>query len=489
MQKISNRFWTKVVPWIVLAHGLLFIIFWITNRLFYDSVNTFIIEKTGFVLDYVSVCLIFSGIVGFAAILMLWLGRHGSKRGWVVLFSILSIFFILFFYSSFFVLFSQDPTQPVRLWRMVRYFGLYVNSLLLVIFMVLYSIFIIPFLIKRVESSKRNKTFFMIGSLVLFLVLWALALWILPGNVIKQGLPDKPLIIGHRGAAALAPENTIVAAELAFQLGAAGVETDIRMSQDGVPFLMHDATLLRTTDVRKNFPGREHEDASSFIWTELQKLNAGEWFAKVDPFGTIQRGDVSVADLNTYSRAGIPSLQDELDTVKRDGLIFIFDLLPPPANHPFRDSFFETCVTEIQKAGIGSKVWFLLDPEQISTVSEKIPDMIPTYGADFQKPPAVDLLKENGYQIVNVGFGLSDKWIQNYRAAGLGVNLYVVDERWMFSDLWLKGVSSMTTNNVEAMTLLAKPLDSIPLPIYMILWIVIGLTGCISLVLVFNPRK
>jgi hypothetical protein len=272
-------------------------------------------------------------------------------------------------------------------------------------------------------------------------------------------------------------------------LGAAGVETDIRISQDGMPFLMHDSTLLRTTDVSTIFPGREHEDASSFTWVELQKLNAGEWFAEVDPFGKIRSGDVSLADLNTYSQAVIPSLQDELDTVKKDGLIFIFDLLPPSVGHPFHGSFFDICLTEIREAGIGSKVWFLLDPDQIGFVQQKIPDMVPIYGADFLKPPDVNLLKENGYQIVNVGFGLSDKWIKNYRTAGLGVNLYVVDEKWMFSDLWLKGVSSITTNNVEAMTLLVKPLFSIPLSVYMIVWIVIGLAGCVALLLVFNPRK
>jgi glycerophosphoinositol inositolphosphodiesterase len=489
MKRNSNRFWARVVPWVVLAHCFLFIIFWITNRLFYDSVNTFIIEKTGFVLDYVSFCLIFSAIIGFAAILMLWLGRNGPKQGWVVLFSIFGIFFILFFYGSFFVLFSQDPTQPVRLWRLVRYFGLYVNSLLLAIFVALISIYVVPSLIKKAQGSKRDKTPFMIGTLVLFLLIWAPAFWILPGNVVTQGAPDKPWIIGHRGAAALAPENTIAAAELAFQLGAAGVETDIRISQDGVPFLMHDSNLLRTTDVSTIFPGREHEDASSFTWAELHRLNAGKWFAEMDPFGTIQGGDVSLKDLNIYSQVGIPSLQDELATVKKDGLIFIFDLLPPPESHPFHDSFFETCLTEIQKAGIGNKVWFLIDPDQLGSVRQKIPDMIPAYGADFQNPPAVNLLQEDGYQIVNVGFGLSDKWIQNYRSSGVKVNLYVVDERWMFSDLWLKGVSSMTTNNVEAMTMLVKPVGSISLTVYRILWAVIGLAGCIALVLVFNPRK
>ena len=46
-------------------------------------------------------------------------------------------------------------------------------------------------------------------------------------------------------------------------------------SVDGVPFLMRDRTLRRTTDVEKVFPDRHAEDASFFNWTDLRQLNAG----------------------------------------------------------------------------------------------------------------------------------------------------------------------------------------------------------------------
>lgn len=52
-------------------------------------------------------------------------------------------------------------------------------------------------------------------------------------------------------------------------------------SVDGVPFLMHDRTLRRTTDVDKVFPDRRMNEASFFNWTDLQQLNAGQWFLKV----------------------------------------------------------------------------------------------------------------------------------------------------------------------------------------------------------------
>lgn len=52
-------------------------------------------------------------------------------------------------------------------------------------------------------------------------------------------------------------------------------------SMDGVPFLMRDFTLRRTTDVEKVFPDRQMDEASLFNWTDLQQLNAGRWFLKV----------------------------------------------------------------------------------------------------------------------------------------------------------------------------------------------------------------
>jgi len=63
-------------------------------------------------------------------------------------------------------------------------------------------------------------------------------------------LSGGPLIIGHRGAAGLAPENSLSGFEHAVALGADGVECDVHLSADGVPVVIHDAAVGRTTDGR-----------------------------------------------------------------------------------------------------------------------------------------------------------------------------------------------------------------------------------------------
>jgi glycerophosphoryl diester phosphodiesterase len=60
------------------------------------------------------------------------------------------------------------------------------------------------------------------------------------------------LIIGHRGAAALAPENTLEALKKGYDVGADVLEFDVQITRDGVPVVIHDSTLLRTHGVRKS---------------------------------------------------------------------------------------------------------------------------------------------------------------------------------------------------------------------------------------------
>ena len=79
-----------------------------------------------------------------------------------------------------------------------------------------------------------------------------------------------PRVIGHRGACGLAPENTIVSFRKAAELGARWVEFDVHLSADGVPVVIHDDTVNRTSSGRGK--------VASLTVAELQALDAGTWF-------------------------------------------------------------------------------------------------------------------------------------------------------------------------------------------------------------------
>src|SRR5215207_5091471 len=77
-------------------------------------------------------------------------------------------------------------------------------------------------------------------------------------------------VIAHRGASGQAPENTLPAFELAVQQGADAFELDVRLTRDGAPVVVHDATLERTTDLTGPVRAR--------TLAELRMADAGHWF-------------------------------------------------------------------------------------------------------------------------------------------------------------------------------------------------------------------
>ena len=79
-----------------------------------------------------------------------------------------------------------------------------------------------------------------------------------------------PILVGHHGVAALAPENTLAGIRLACDLGIPGIEVDVRFTKDSVPVLMHDRDVKRTSN------GAGFVDQMTL--DELERLDVGSWF-------------------------------------------------------------------------------------------------------------------------------------------------------------------------------------------------------------------
>jgi glycerophosphoryl diester phosphodiesterase len=116
----------------------------------------------------------------------------------------------------------------------------------------------------------------------------------------------QPLILGHRGASAHAPENTLAAFRMAVEAGADGVEFDVRLSRDGVPVVIHDETLART--------GLRDIAIEEMSAAELRRTGVGAWFNAKYP----ERSDPAFEDET------VPSLADVLELLEGFcGLIYI----------------------------------------------------------------------------------------------------------------------------------------------------------------------
>jgi glycerophosphoryl diester phosphodiesterase len=78
------------------------------------------------------------------------------------------------------------------------------------------------------------------------------------------------MICAHRGASAYAPENTLAALRLAVEQGTTMSEIDVQLTADGVPVLLHDLNVDRTTS--------GHGPVSSLSWAQVRRLEAGSWY-------------------------------------------------------------------------------------------------------------------------------------------------------------------------------------------------------------------
>lgn len=113
-----------------------------------------------------------------------------------------------------------------------------------------------------------------------------------------------PLWIAHRGAGKLAPENTLAAFRVGASHGYRAFECDVKLSADGVPFLLHDATLQRTTP--------ERGTAGERSWREMSRLDAGGWHSR------------------SFAGEPIPSLDAIAAYVLRNGFALNIEIKPTP---------------------------------------------------------------------------------------------------------------------------------------------------------------
>ena len=113
-----------------------------------------------------------------------------------------------------------------------------------------------------------------------------------------------PKIIGHRGAAGYAPENTIEAIHTAADIGIEWVELDVKLTKDEIPIIFNDDTLDRTT----NTTGPVTEKT----YAEIQELDCGSWYGE------------------SFIGAKIPSLEEAIDALVTRDLGFNMEIKPCP---------------------------------------------------------------------------------------------------------------------------------------------------------------
>jgi glycerophosphoryl diester phosphodiesterase len=240
--------------------------------------------------------------------------------------------------------------------------------------------------------------------------------------------PNVQLVIAHRGASDRAPENTLEAFQSAIDDGADALELDVHLSRDGVPVVIHDPTLARTTD--------RTGTVADLTWAEIRKANAGARHS--DPAWATRQ-------------VRVPSLEEVLDGVR--DLPLLIEIKAAEA---------QSAVAEVvTRLGAATRVVVAAFEHRALEVFRAGPIAV---GASRRDIVRLTLRARTGLPVSlpHVAcFAVPDQWhgleiptprsVALARSRNIPLHVWTVDDPGRALQLWRRGVSGIITNRPRAM--------------------------------------
>ena len=233
-----------------------------------------------------------------------------------------------------------------------------------------------------------------------------------------------PLWIAHRGAGKLAPENTLAAFRVGAAHGYRGFECDVKLSADGVPFLLHDTALERTTS--------GHGTASALPWSELSRLDAGGWHGRA------------------HAGEPIPSLAGIATYCLRNGFALNLEIKPTPGDEARTGRVVATDAARLWAGQPRPPLLSSFSPEALATAREAAPQLPRALLLDALRDGWSDAAGALGCVAVVTNFRVMDAAVMaQLRAAGLRALVYTVNDASEARRLCALGVDGLITDAVD----------------------------------------
>jgi len=233
-----------------------------------------------------------------------------------------------------------------------------------------------------------------------------------------------PRWVAHRGAGTLAPENTLAAFRVGASHGWRMFECDAKLSADGVPFLLHDATLERTT----NGAGV----AGSLPWSELSRLDAGSWHSRAcagEPLATLEalarfcRHNGFFLNIEIKPTPGVERHTGEV--VAREAARLFADAAAPPLLTSFR-------------------------PESLAGAQAAAPALPRGLLLDTLWDGWLAFARQLDCVAVVCHYALwNASTVAQVHAAGMRCLSYTVNDEWIARHLWTLGTDAIITDRVD----------------------------------------
>lgn len=241
-------------------------------------------------------------------------------------------------------------------------------------------------------------------------------------NILEKRRNRKMKIWAHRGASGRAPENTLPAFKLAYELGADGIELDVQLTKDGVPVVIHDETVDRVSDKK----GR----VKDYTFVEIREIDVNKNFP-------------------AYGRVGIPTLEEVYDFIKTTDMTVNLEL---KNNIIFYEQLEEKVLELAAEKGIEDRVLYSsFNHYSMKRIKELRPDAKIAFLYGDGLIDIADYASKYGVHAVHPAMRNMryPHIIQECHEKGILVNVWTVNEEADFEKMQSLGVDAVITNYVE----------------------------------------
>jgi glycerophosphoryl diester phosphodiesterase len=261
---------------------------------------------------------------------------------------------------------------------------------------------------------------------------------------------NKKLIVAHRGARSIRPENTISA----FREGMKNsdfIELDVAFSRDGVPIIIHDNTLERTSNVREFKEFKKPYRIKDYTYKQLLKLDFGSWFMLDDPFKTIENGTVKIEELKALKTQRIMTLDQVLKLLKRHNFPVNIEI-KDATRTAYDKTVVRTIIDLIEKHVMVNLVLLSSFNHKYLRQAFKINPNIDTAALEekFHSKDLVKHLKRLRVRSYNPALKIADSdLIKDLSNAGIFVNIFTVNDKKERLKLFEEGAKAVFTDVLE----------------------------------------
>ncbi|CAN7259300.1 glycerophosphodiester phosphodiesterase [Acidovorax sp. LjRoot194] len=233
-----------------------------------------------------------------------------------------------------------------------------------------------------------------------------------------------PRWIAHRGAGKLAPENTLAAFRLGAQHGYRMFECDAKLSADGVPFLMHDATLQRTTN--------SHGTGGDLAWSVLAQLDAGGWHSRA------------------HAGEPLPTLENLARYCIANGYFLNIEIKPTPGLEDKTGQVVGELSARLWQGQAVQPLFSSFKPDALAGARATAPHIPRALLLDTLWDGCFDVARDLGCVAIVCNHALWDRaLVAQVKASGLRTLSYTVNDDWAAQRLIDLGTDGIITDRVD----------------------------------------